>query len=87
MQRPIHPDYLDATVRCVLPFCGVRHRFALAFDVPGMPPVRLALSPEDANFLATHLRDYINEAAGTQNPMSRLISSEPMSVPSEGGCV
>lgn len=87
MQAPIHPDYLDATVRCVLPVCGVRLRFALAFDIPGLPPIRLALTPEHAELLATGLRDYINEAAGSQKPMSRLISSDPMSVPSDGGCV
>lgn len=80
-------QYTDAGVRCVLPVCPVRGRFGLALDVPGQPPMRLALTPEAAQFLRACLDDYVQSPAGIQSPMSSLMSSSPRSVPSDGEVV
>lgn len=76
--------YLDAKARNVTPFCPSRDRLGLGFDIPGQEPVRLALTLESARFIQTYLESYIKEFAGTQRPMSALISSESKSVSSDG---
>ena len=85
MSRPRLPGiYLDATVRNITPLCSVRSRLGLGFDMPGQAPIRLAITVEHAAQLLTALQDYMKLAAGSQSPMSPLISSESRSVPSEG---
>jgi hypothetical protein len=79
------PIYLDADARNVTPACPIRQRVGLGFDIPGQPTIRIAITLEHAAFLARYLNAYVKSAAGDQAPISRLISSEPMSVPSEGG--
>lgn len=76
--------YTDALVRAVTPVCPCRLRMGLAFDLPDGQVVRLALNEESVRFLRACLDDYSSSFAGTQSPGSPLISSESMSVPSEG---
>lgn len=83
-QIPIHADYVDATVRTFTPCCPLRGRHGISFDVPPYGVLRFAITPESAAFLRLCLDDYMSAEAGSQSPMSRLMSSEPMSVPSEG---
>lgn len=78
------PVYVDARWRCVTPVCPARGSLGVAFDVPGQPPVRLALPVDDARALMGLLSDYVNSPAGTQSPMSELMPSAERSVPSEG---
>lgn len=76
--------YLDAAVRNITPVCPGRERLGLGLDIPGQATVRVAITMDHAQFLRDYLTNYINDAAGTQKPISRLISSESKSVPSEG---
>lgn len=78
------PIYLDASLRNVTPICPDRQRIGLGVDMVGGTPVRLALALIDAQSLADLLVVYINSFAGTHSPMSALISSSSISVPSDG---
>ena len=56
-------SYLEATVRCVLPLDEQCQSIAMAFDVPGQPPVRLALDIGHAHWLVICLmRELMPEA-------------------------
>ena len=81
---PLPSLYLAAALRNVTPVCPEQKRLGVGFDIPGAAPMRLALTVADAQALANVLADYINCAAGTQSPISSLISSASMSVPSDG---
>ena len=76
--------YTDAGVRVITPVCPQRQRLGIGFDIPGMLPWRVAITPEAAEFLLGELASYISSFAGSQSSGSELIPSEPMSVPSEG---
>ncbi len=76
--------YTDAGVRVITPVCPRRQRLGIGFDVAGMLPVRVAITPEAAEFLLGELASYISSFAGSQSSGSELIPSEPVSVPSEG---
>jgi hypothetical protein len=78
------PIYLDAAARNVTPVCSQRDRIGLGFDIEGQATVRVAITLEHAAFLVVALANYMNSAAADQAPISRLISSESKSVPSEG---
>lgn len=79
--------YVDADPWNFTPFCTVRERFGISFCVPGQDPVRFAITREAAEFYLDALKDYVKSVGGDQSPQSRLMPSEPMSVPSAGGNV
>lgn len=86
----MHPIYLDAVVRNVLPFCEDRRRVGLGFDIPGQEPVRVALTLESARILMTSLEEYINEAERPK-PRERAIwefygVGQAVNAGPQGGC-
>lgn len=82
------PSSVDAEVRGVLPFCPVRARFGVSFDVKGHDePVRLALSESGVRFLLLVLGDYLRSRAGNQSAGSSLMPSVDGSTPEDGQSV
>lgn len=84
--QELRSAWAQASVRCTTR-PSADGRMGVAFNVPGQPVVRLSITMADARFLIDGLRDAMDHsscAAGTQSPMSALMSSEPRSVPSEG---
>lgn len=73
----------QATLRVVTPVCHVTGRIGLAFNA-GADVVRLALDVRDALVLCDLVRNYVSSRGSDQSPGSALISSAPMSVPSDG---
>lgn len=78
------PIYQDATVRCVIPLCPVRECLGLGIQQADGSVLRFALDAAGVELLRLSLADYCQSPAGTQSPMSPLMSSDPKSVPSVG---
>lgn len=77
-------EYMEATVHNVTPVCTVRERLGLGIRRADGSVLRFALDAAGVELLRAALADYCQSPAGTQSPMSPLMSSNPKSVPSEG---